>query len=115
MVLLVVFAQEVFTEITLEIPPDRVNMVCVVLGVVVFEQERRALDAIIMRLPFFSPSRPSEIDFVQSCFPNLLKIFVSHFGTKTLDINLNQMQEHLFLRGIELIRADTFFLQWFHF
>src|SRR6185503_6390962 len=45
---------------------DCVNVVGVVLNVVVFDQKRRALDSIIVRLTLFEPSGPREINVPQS-------------------------------------------------
>src|SRR5438046_10642657 len=46
--LAVMFEQQVFTEIIFKVPPDRVNVVIVVLGIVVFQQEGRSLGAVVM-------------------------------------------------------------------
>src|SRR5207249_2758271 len=45
---LVMFAQQVVSEIVFKIAPDSVNVVRVVLRIVVFHQESRALHAIVM-------------------------------------------------------------------
>ena len=66
MILLVVQCQQIGAEIRIEIPPDCVNVVGVVLNVVVFDKKRRALDAIVMRLTLFEPSGPREINAPQS-------------------------------------------------
>jgi hypothetical protein len=41
-------AEQVSTKVAVEVAPHRVDVVPVVLGVVVLDQERRALDAVVM-------------------------------------------------------------------
>ena len=60
MILFVVHRQQVCAEVRSEIPPDRVNVIGVVLHVIVFNKKRRALDAIVVRLAFFQTARPRE-------------------------------------------------------
>ena len=59
-VLLVVQRQQVGSEIRTKISPDCVNVVGIVLYVVVFDQKRRALYAIVMWLTFFEATSPGE-------------------------------------------------------
>src|SRR5258708_7743383 len=100
--LLVMFAKQVFSKITLEIAPDRVNVVGIVLCVVVFQQEGRALDAVIMRLALFSSSSPAEIDFPKSGLLNRGNIFGRKIWTQTLDIGFDQVEQQTGLRFIQI-------------
>ena len=61
--LFVVLAEKVFAEIVLEVPPDGVDMVSMVLGVVIFHQESRSLDAVIVAVTWFKAARPGEINW----------------------------------------------------
>lgn len=51
--LLVVLLQQVLAEVVGEVAPDGVDVVGVVLRVVVFEEEGRALHAVVMAIPAF--------------------------------------------------------------
>ena len=46
-------SQHVVAEVILQIPPDTVNVIRVVLGVVVFHEEGWALDSIVVALAGF--------------------------------------------------------------
>ena len=70
MILLVVQCQQVGAKIRMEIPPDCMNVIGVVLNVVVFDQERRSLNAIVMRLTLFEPPGPREEDVSQTSGTN---------------------------------------------
>ena len=63
-VMLVMFFQHVFTVIAIEITPDQVNMVSVVLGIIEFDQECFSLDAVIMWFAHLNRSGPSDKKFV---------------------------------------------------
>src|SRR3954447_2717778 len=91
--LLVMFAKQVFTEITLEVTPDSMDVIGVVLGVVVLEQESRTLDTIIVRIPLFGSARPTEIDFIESCFLDAGEIFTGEVGTQSLDVSFDKMEQ----------------------
>jgi hypothetical protein len=60
--LLVVAPQEVVAEVALRIPPDAVDVVGVVLGVVVLDPQRRTVDPIVVGLSGLASSRPGEVD-----------------------------------------------------
>ena len=52
--------QQVDSKIRVEIPPNRMDVIGVVLNVVVFDQERRPLNPIVMRLTLFEPTGPGQ-------------------------------------------------------
>ena len=62
MILFVVLRQQVYAEVRSEIPPDRVNVISVVLYVVVFDEKRRALNPIVVWLTFLESPGPREED-----------------------------------------------------
>src|SRR5207302_1242188 len=62
-----VLPQEVAPEVAVEVPPDRVNVVAVVLRVVVFDEERRPLNAVVVLLPALGLARPRERDLADAC------------------------------------------------
>src|SRR5438093_3572414 len=64
--LIVMLPQQIFAKIVFKIAPDGVNVVRVVLGVVVFHQERRTLHPVEMTLLWLDASGPGEIEVVRS-------------------------------------------------
>src|SRR5688572_27790382 len=58
----VMLAKQVTPEITVEVAPDRMNMIGLVLGVVVLDQERGALYPIVVRLADLELAGPGEGD-----------------------------------------------------
>src|SRR5207249_870289 len=84
--LAVMFEQQVFTEIIFKVPPDRVNVVIVVLGIVVFQQEGRSLGAVVMALAMFQSTGPGEIDFVHAGGLDLFQISGSDVRSNSKDV-----------------------------
>src|SRR6266540_1373562 len=70
---LIMLAQQILAEIAVEIAPDRVYVIGVVLRVVVFDQKRRALHPVVMRIAFVDAARPAEIYLVEAGLPHLLR------------------------------------------
>ena len=62
--MLIMFFQQVFTVIAIEITPDQVNMVSVVLGIIEFDQECFSLYAVIMRFTLHQATGPAKADLV---------------------------------------------------
>jgi hypothetical protein len=62
----VVFAGQVLTEVSVEIPPDGVDVIGVVLRVVVLDQEGRPLDPVIVPLAGGLTASPRETNLVKS-------------------------------------------------
>ena len=60
MTLVDVLAKEVAAEVAIEVPPDRVHVVAVVLRVVELDQERRALHAVVVLLAALELAGPRE-------------------------------------------------------
>src|SRR5439155_812954 len=59
-----VIAKEIAAEVAAGIAPDGVDVVDIVLSVVVLDEERRALEPVVMRTPRPVFSRPCEVDVV---------------------------------------------------
>src|SRR5688572_8615501 len=69
---LVVLLEQVHAEVPVEIAPDGVNVVCVVLCVVVLDEERGSLQPVVVAVaPAWSP-HPREADGVQARGPQTL-------------------------------------------
>src|SRR5258708_27269221 len=58
----VMLGQEISAPVPLELSPHAVDMVRVVLGVVVLDQERGTLDAVVVALTFPEPAHPRDLD-----------------------------------------------------
>src|SRR5262249_11573738 len=59
---LIVQAQQVSSEIAVEVTPHRMDMVCLILSIVVLDQECGALDTVIVGLAPFRPASPGKRD-----------------------------------------------------
>ena len=59
-------AQQVAAEVAGEVAPYRVDVVAVVLRVVVLDEERRALDPIVVLLAALDRARPGEGDLLDA-------------------------------------------------
>ena len=55
--------QQVTSKVVVEVSPDGVDMVRIVLGVVILEQERGSMDPVVMALTALSGACPSKTDF----------------------------------------------------
>jgi hypothetical protein len=68
------FKQFIAAEIIYEIPDNRMNMVRVILGIIVLNNDRGALDAVIVRVP--APglliTGPGEAEIIQSFLFDIL-------------------------------------------
>lgn len=54
--------QQVTSKVVVEVSPDGVDMVCIVLRVVILEQERWSMDPVVMALTALSGACPSKAD-----------------------------------------------------
>src|SRR5439155_4537686 len=69
---LVVRLQQIEPEVAVVIAPHRVNVVGVILRVVVLDEERRRLHAIVMRPAAFQGARPGEVQILSHLLDLLL-------------------------------------------
>src|SRR5262245_15591854 len=66
-----VLAQQVAAEVAVEVAPHRVDVVAVVLRVVVLDEERRSLDAVVVLLSALGLTGPREPDLLEARFLQL--------------------------------------------
>ena len=92
----VVLLEQVVAEIALEIAPDAVDVVGVVLGVVVFDQEGRALDAVVVGLAAFQAARPGEADLVDARLEDLAQVVGGQLGAESFGIEDDDRVQQLF-------------------
>src|SRR5689334_21596535 len=65
---LVVLAQQVAAEVAVEVAPYGMNVIAAVLRRVVFDQEQRALHAVVVLATALSPSGPAEAHVLDPAF-----------------------------------------------
>src|SRR3954451_17105909 len=93
-----VFAQEIATEVAVEVAPDRVYVVAVVLRVVVLDEERRPLDAVVMFLPPLRLTGPREPDVLQARLATLLHALRRDVRRHYARVDLDQFHQQVGLR-----------------
>jgi len=108
---LIVHAYQVAPEVAVEIPPHQVNVVIIVLGVVVFDQESLALHPVVM--PFTAPgaAHPGEPDVIQSVLPDGgHSLLGKRCGLRGGHL-FNERDEKPALPGIQIPVTDTLIVQ----
>ena len=105
---LVVIGQQVIPEIAALAPPDRVNVVGVVLNIIVFEDEIGALQPVVVRLPPIDASHPGETQVVHV---DGLQIRLRNFGAIRADHLVEQTLHHLALFRAKICDRNAFGLQ----
>src|SRR5438094_2879608 len=88
----VVLGQQVRAEIALEIAPDAVDMVGIVLGVVILDQERRSLNPVVVTLALLQSAHPSELQLVEPRLLYLLQPDLRQLRSLHVGILPNQRQ-----------------------
>src|SRR5580704_3506832 len=78
MVQTVVLRQYVVAEIVRRVPPCRVDVVAVALGVVVLDKQRRPLDAEVMTLAGFGAARPGEAEVIHPGALEVVHLYPGH-------------------------------------
>ena len=116
---LVVFSEQIHTKITVEIAPDGVGVVCLVLGVVIFEHEGGSLDTIVVSFAPFESARPGEVDLTNLGFVDPFQFILSHLGPQPVHVLFDQFMEHFNLADIHIAggkaqRVQRFRLEAWH-
>src|ERR1700730_13190994 len=90
---LIVFFQQVQTEVAFKIAPHGMDVIGGILGVIELNQERRRLDPIIMSLATVNPAGPSEdtavagfLDLVFTVLSDLLRHVIAILVEQRLKI-----------------------------
>lgn len=112
-VLFEVLAEEVVAKVAVEVAPDGVDVIGVVLGVVVFEKEAFALDAIVVGFVGFAAAGPGEMEgaFGEDFLPAVFGNFRSHAE----QVGADELLEIGGLRFAEVGGGETEGLQSFGF
>ena len=85
-VLGVVFFEEVLAKVVVEVAEDGVDVVGVVLEVVVFDEEGRAVNAVVVFQVFFEASGPGEVDFFEAFGFYFFPHFVGEVGAVVIEV-----------------------------
>ena len=109
---LVVLLQQVVAEIVLEVSPDAVDVVGVVLGVVVFDQESRPLDAVVVRLSPLEAAGPREADLVDARLEDLAQVVTGQLRTQPFRVEDDDRVQQLLLLGVQVRHHDPGRLEW---
>lgn len=104
---LVVFSEEVAAEVALEVAPDRMDVVGAVLGIVELEEERGALDAVVMAFAGFLAAGPGEVDSGPAGGFDAGKISRGDFGAGSMDVFLDEAAKELLLRRMQAGEGET--------
>ena len=92
--------QGVVAEVATGFAPDRVNVIRAVLRVVVLDEDRRPVKAIVMTLAATIATSPRKVQFLDPRGLDLLHLGVGDRGGRVVHIRSNEPQEHLSLRGV---------------
>ncbi len=88
--ILVVVCQKVFAEVAVEVAPGAVNVVGVVLRIVVFDEERAALHAVVVAFAFLQTAHPSEFNLVEARLTDFLEPLACLLSWLRAEVFLNQ-------------------------
>src|ERR1700730_567282 len=69
----IVFSEQVCAPVAVEVAPDAVDMIRVVLGGVELDEEGAALHAVVVAFAVFKAAHPSEFDVVEPGIANFLQ------------------------------------------
>src|SRR5688572_16996242 len=103
----VVLAKQVTPEITVEVAPDRVNVVGLVLGVVVFDQERWALYSIVVRLADLDLAGPGERDLPKVRTLETASALRGDLRRHAAEVLIDQFHEQRRLGGLQLSTRNS--------
>src|SRR5467141_1852338 len=72
-------AERIQTEIMIEVAPDSMDVIRIVLCIVVLDHECRPLDAIVVRLAGLTAAGPCEVDVLEPRSSQFRELLVSEF------------------------------------
>jgi len=101
-------AERIQTEIMIEVAPDSMDVIRIVLCIVVLDHECRPLDAIVVRLAGLTAAGPCEVDVLEPRSSQFRELLVSEFLPQAVRVFLDQVGQHflLFLRHLTQRDAD---------
>ena len=95
----VVVAQHLLAKIILQVAPDSVDMIGVVLRIVILGDETVALDTVVVTLARVGGSCPDKTGFGQICVPDPAHLRFCHRLGHARDVDVDECLERLPLRS----------------
>src|SRR5678816_626517 len=108
----IVLTQQVSTEITFKVPPNRMNVVRVVLCVVILNQKCRPLHPVVMRVANGGPACPSEVKLIKSCSFQFLTLLRRDIIRHPEQVFLYELFHLLFLYACHTRCRNPFGIEW---
>src|SRR5215471_6959693 len=102
------FAQKISSKVSVEIAPDGMDMVPIVLAVVMFNEERGALNSIVVFLAALSLSRPRESEFVHTGLLDLRLSICRDVVGHLRRVNIDNLDQHFALLRIHGISGKAY-------
>ena len=99
--------QQVASKVVVEVSPDGVDMVCIVLRVVILEQERWSMDPVVMALTALSGACPSKADLAATCGVYLGEIGDSEVTAKAAHVFFDNATQEFLLSRVHLGVSQT--------
>ncbi len=107
MMLGVVTGEQVPPEIALAVAPERVDMVCIFLGIVELDQEGRTLQSVVHGTPRFGVSGPGEVDPIPTSLRDAGTLAGGDRCGDVLEIGLQEVVEECLLGRAEFGPRDA--------
>src|SRR5262249_20264363 len=82
-------------EVVVEVAVDAVDVIGPVLRVVVLNQERRALNEIMVRLAGFATASPLKTDLLRAGASDARQVLIREFLADALDVRAHELHEKL--------------------
>lgn len=98
---LVMIAEDILAEVVFQVAPEGVDMVGVILGVIVFDDELGGLHPVVVGLAGFRSACPGEVDGVEGGGVELVEFFRHEVGAIAEDVFLDEGMEERELAGGE--------------
>src|SRR5258707_8581944 len=106
----VVFRQQVFPPVAMEVAPHAVDVVGTILCVVILDEKCASLNAIIMPFAFLEAAHPCEFDLIEARLFNLVESLDRLRPWLRAQIFLDQRHQHALLVFAEFAVSNAFVL-----
>src|SRR6267378_826866 len=93
----VMLRKQVRAKIAVEIPPDRMNVIGVILYVVVLDEEGWPLNPVVVRLPMLKTTGPGKVYVVESRRPQFLHPCGGNIRSHVSGVFLQQAHQDILL------------------
>ena len=97
--------QQIHAKIIGDVPPDGVDVVRVVLRVIVFHKEKRAVEAVVVRHSARLAACPREVDIVDASLAQFAMLNRGYLVRKPVNVFMHQLHQHLALMRLHGFRG----------